>query len=195
MSGLDRLAARAGRWQGSSRLHDPHTGKPDDSASTAVVTTLLGGRFIRLDYDWSYQGVAQEGSLLIGFQSVLGKATVHWIDSWHMSDGVMACEGAAEPDGTIDVRGSYAAPPGPDWGWRIELRSGDGSSFRVVMHNVTPDGQEALAVEAAYERITDGPAAAVTGLRGLRKEIAAWQERESKLTDAEVKSMIEAGRR
>ena len=152
MNRLDRLAGCLGRWQGSNRLHDPHTGKPEDSASTAVLTPLLGGRFIRLDYDWSYQGAPQEGSLLIGCQCESGQATAHWIDSWHMSDAVMACEGAVEPDGTIAVRGSYAAPPGPDWGWRIAIRPADGSELHVIMHNVTPDGQEALAVEAAYAR-------------------------------------------
>ena len=154
--GLGRLAACVGRWRGSSRLHDPHTGKPEDSTSTAVLTTLLGGRFIRLDYDWSYQGAPQEGSVLIGFRSEPGKATAHWIDSWHMSDGVMACEGAIEPDGTIAVRGGYAAPPGPDWGWRIVVRPGDGSALQVAMHNVTPDGQEAPAVEATYARAESG---------------------------------------
>ena len=152
MSGLDRLAACAGRWEGSSRLHDPHTGKPEDSASTAVLAPLLGGQFIRVDYTWSYQGAAQEGSLLIGYRFEPGKATVHWIDSWHMADVVMACEGTVDEDGTIAVRGSYAAPPGPDWGWRIELRPASGSSLRVVMYNVTPNGEEALAVEATYAR-------------------------------------------
>ena len=152
MSALDRLAACAGRWEGSNRLHDPHTGKPEESASTALAIVLLGGRFIRLDYDWSYRGAGQEGSLLIGYQSDHGKATVHWIDSWHMADAVMACEGTVDEDGTIAVRGSYAAPPGPDWGWRIELRPASGSSLRVVMYNVTANGEEALAVEATYAR-------------------------------------------
>ena len=36
---------------------------------------------------------------------------------------------------------------------------------------------------------------AVTALRDLRKEIAARQGGERKLTDAQVKSLIEAGRR
>jgi len=149
---LDRLAGCSGRWQGSNRLHDPHTGKPEDTASTAVLSSLLGGRFLRLDYTWSYQGTAQEGSLLVGFQAEPGRATVHWIDSWHMADGVLACEGAVEPDGTIAVRGSYAVPPGPDWGWRIAIRPGDGSALEIVMHNVTPGGEEAVAVEATYKR-------------------------------------------
>ena len=93
MHALDRLAACAGRWRGSNRLHDPHTGKPEDIESTLVLATLLGGQFIRLEYTWSYQGGAQEGSLLIGYQSEHGKATAHWFDSWHMSEGVMVCEG------------------------------------------------------------------------------------------------------
>ena len=160
MSALDRLAACAGRWRGSSRLHDPHTGKPEDSTSTAVLTALLGGRFVRLDYDWSYRDARQEGSLLLGRQSDHGRATAHWIDSWHMSDGVMACEGAVDTDGTIDVRGSYAAPPGPDWGWRIVVRPADGPALHIVMYNVTPEGEEALAVEATFARADAGSGAA-----------------------------------
>jgi hypothetical protein len=77
MHALDRLAACAGRWRGSNRLHDPHTGKPEDTESTAVLATLLSGKFVRLDYTWSYQGASQEGSLLIGYQSEPGKATAH----------------------------------------------------------------------------------------------------------------------
>ena len=159
MSALDRLAACAGRWRGSNRLHDPHTGKPEDSTSTAVLTALLGGRFVRLDYGWSYRGAPQEGSLLIGHQAGHGRATAHWIDSWHMSDVVMACEGAVEADGTVAVRGGYAAPPGPDWGWRIVVRPAD-PALHVVMRNVTPDGEEALAVEATFERADAGGGAA-----------------------------------
>ena len=150
MGALNRLAACTGHWRGSNRLHDPHSGKPEDSASTAVLTTLLGGRFVRLDYDWSYRSAAQQGSLLIGYDSAHGKATAHWIDSWHMSEGVMACEGAVEPDGALAVHGSYAAPPGPDWGWRIVVRPADEPALHIAMYNVTPGGQEALAVEATY---------------------------------------------
>ena len=35
-------------------------------SSTATVTPVLGGRFIRVDYTWGYQGRPQEGSLLVG---------------------------------------------------------------------------------------------------------------------------------
>ncbi len=70
----------------------------------------------------------------------------------HMSDKFMICQGAAEPDGAIVVRGSYAAPPGPDWGWRMVIGPGDGDTFRLIMYNISPDGQEDLAVEASYTK-------------------------------------------
>ena len=153
MSALDGLAACAGSWRGTSTLPDPHTGMADESASAATVTPVLGGRFVRLDYTWSYDGQPQEGSLLVGWQKKTGTVTAHWIDSWHNGSGSMALTGPAPEDGsTLGVRGSYPAPPGPDWGWRIDLTPG-GDTLRMVMHNVWPEGKEELAVEATYTRV------------------------------------------
>jgi len=150
MNILDGLAACAGNWRGSSTLQDPHSNAPDESPSSAAVTPALGGRFIRLDYDWSYHGAPQQGSLLIGFDTQADAVTAHWIDTWHMGDKVMACQGARPDGSTLSVRGSYAAPPGPDWGWRIDITPEVGRSLRIVMFNIWPDGREELAVEAAY---------------------------------------------
>jgi hypothetical protein len=53
---------------------------------------------------------------------------------------------------SIDVRGSYAAPPGPNWGWRTVIETPDDDSLRIVMYNVSPEGKEDLAVDAVYRR-------------------------------------------
>jgi hypothetical protein len=66
MSALEWLAARAGNWRGTNRLNDPHTRAAEESPATASVTPVLGGRFIRFNYTWGYQGSPQEGSLLFG---------------------------------------------------------------------------------------------------------------------------------
>ena len=42
------LATRIGRWQGTNRLHDPHSGSPDDSASTLVIETVAQNLFVRV---------------------------------------------------------------------------------------------------------------------------------------------------
>jgi hypothetical protein len=150
MSILDTLSTCAGHWRGTNRLLDPTHNLAEDSAGTAAVTPLLGGRFVRLDYTWEYQGKPQEGSLLIGFDPKTETASAHWIDSWHMGRQVMACSGTGG-DGRLAVTGSYAAPPGPDWGWRIEITP-EGEGLVLVMYNIWPEGREDLAVEARYGR-------------------------------------------
>ena len=155
MSVLEGVVACAGRWRGTNRLHDPNTSAPEDSPSTAAVIPLLGGRFVRIDYTWAYQGVPQEGSLLVGYDAEADLVTTSWIDTWHMGNKVMACRGAGGKDGAISVQGSYAVPPGPDWGWRMVMTPADGRSLRLVMYNVGPDGREELAVEADYTRLRD----------------------------------------
>ena len=149
MSILDGLATCAGSWRGTNKLQDPHSSTDEDSPATATVTPVLGGRFVRLDYTWGYKGAPQEGSMLIGYDAKTDMATAHWIDTWHMGNQVMALAGPGGP--TLAVKGTYAAPPGPDWGWRIEITPGEGT-LRVVMFNIWPEGKEDLAVEAVYER-------------------------------------------
>jgi Protein of unknown function (DUF1579) len=114
MSILQRLAACAGAWRGTNTLHDPTAGKPEESPSDLTVTPVLGGTFIRLDYTGAYQGQAQEGSLLLGFDAKAGEVSGKWIDTWHMGRKVMACLGSLPLGGTLSVQGSYAAPSGPD---------------------------------------------------------------------------------
>jgi hypothetical protein len=142
MSVLHGLAACAGAWRGTNTLHDPSAGKPEESPSDLTVTPVLGGKFIRLDYTWAYQGEAQEGSLLLGFDAKADEVSGHWIDTWHMGKTAMACLGSTPVGGTLSVQGSYAAPPGPNWGWRIEITPDDGRTLRIVHFNIDPDGKE-----------------------------------------------------
>jgi hypothetical protein len=111
---------------------------------------VLAGRFVRLDYTWDYDGKPQEGSLLMGEDA--GGAKAHWVDTWHMGDKPMTlCGPPGTPENTL-LKGSYAAPPGPDWGWRITLSRLAPDRFKIVMHNIWPEGKEELAVEALYQR-------------------------------------------
>ena len=62
----------------------------------------------------------------------------------------MQCTGKTETNGAVSVLGYYAAPPDPDWGWRITLQPDSANRFRLIMYNITPDGEEILAVEAVF---------------------------------------------
>jgi len=153
---LDALIACAGRWKGTNTLQDPHTQKPEESPSTLQVTPILAKRFVRLDYTWSHQGNPQEGSLLIGFDPNTRTISGHWIDTWHMAHAAMICLGPEPTSGTLKLAGTYAAPPGPDWGWRIEITAAAGvEALRITMTNVWPEAtREETAVEAVYTRVS-----------------------------------------
>ena len=42
---------------------------------------------------------------------------------------------------------------GPDWGWRAVIRPSPSQSLQIIMCNISPDGQEYLAVEADYSPV------------------------------------------
>ncbi len=165
---LRSLLAARGEWRGSSRLYGPGPGKVEDSASTLQVVPMLRDTFVRLDYDWVLEGAPQQGSLLLGVDPAPRVISCHWIDTFHYGRSVMVLSGRTDADASdtglgpasdpqwgqewgVEVRGSYPAPPGVDWGWRITITC-DADALQVAMFNIAPDGVEYPAVEAAYAR-------------------------------------------
>lgn len=155
MIDLQRLIAAAGSWAGTSTLTlDPREGKSDSSESALTVTPILDGTFVRLDYDWSFSGTRHQGMMLVGCEPKRERVTIQWVDSFHNGRSVMPLVGPMGSEETLIARGSYSAPTGPDWGWRIALTPA-ADLIRVVMHNLWPDGSaEDIAVEAEYRRAT-----------------------------------------
>jgi hypothetical protein len=153
MTSLATLIRLIGQWAGSNRLHVVWLTPPvQDSDTTASVSLAAQGQFLAISYTWAYEGKPQDGLLLIGSGEAANSVKAVWIDSWHMSDKFMLLEGTVEPSGSISMRGAYAAPPGPDWGWRIVIEPGD-AAFRMTMHNISPEGEEIPAVEATFARV------------------------------------------
>jgi hypothetical protein len=150
MSVSERVRAATGRWNGTNRLIFPGA-PPRDVASTAVVALVAQGQFSTLSYTWSFDGQSQDGLLLIGEAQDRQSTTVVWVDSWHMGDKAMLCAGPIATDGPLVVRGSYQVEGHPDWSWRIDLWFA-AEALRIVMYNVSPEGEESLAVEADYSR-------------------------------------------
>jgi hypothetical protein len=147
----DVKSALTGDWQGTKQLYmEPPPTPAITSASQASVTSIAGGSFLQLSYTWTFEGEEQSGVLLFGSDEE-NNATVAWVDSFHMSSKIMFSTGQAD-GASIDVRGSYQAPPGPDWGWRTQIRSISAGEFQLVMHNISPAGEEDLAVQIDYTR-------------------------------------------
>lgn len=147
-----RLAGAIGHWEGRNKLwFEPHSAAIE-CASTAEVRGEAAGRMLALRYTWTHDGKPCEGILLFGDDAKAGRCDMAWADSFHNGHRLMPLTGPAAGEGVPDVRGRYAAPPGPDWGWRITLEHPAADALVLRMYNVTPDGTEALAVEASYAR-------------------------------------------
>lgn len=151
MDGLDSLLMLVGNWAGKNRLQDPASGLLDVSDSSLSVTPVLKGRFVRMDYTWSYRGYPQEGSFLHGFDKITKEASAYWIDSFHMGEKGMNLQGSVDLEGVFHFFGSDKAPYGPDWGWRTVI-SPASRHFRLVSYNISPTGKEDLAIESDYRK-------------------------------------------
>jgi Protein of unknown function (DUF1579) len=152
MSVHESLANLEGKWKGTNRLYLSWLPDPlRESDSTATVSLKANGQFLNIEYTWAYEDKPQQGILLLGCDSKSDAAQAIWTDSWHMSHKFMVCDGIVDGGGNVNVKGFYTVPDHPDWGWRMEIRP-DTAAFRLVMYNVSPDGDEELAVDTEYSR-------------------------------------------
>jgi hypothetical protein len=152
MSVRPSLAELAGSWKGNYRLHTsrlPQT--THDSESKCNVDLRVNGQFLAIEYDWVYEDKRQEGVLIVGCDEASDAVQAIWSDSWHMSHKFMICDGTIDDGGKVNMIGSYSAPEGPEWGWRIELAP-EKDSLRIKMFNISPEGDEEIAVESNYSR-------------------------------------------
>lgn len=145
-----RLKALVGDWHGISRLWLTPDDPVQECETSATVTLAAGGGFLMIAYTWAYHGETQDGVLLVRLAEEPGDLSMVWIDSWHTEGKFMTFRGEAYCHGQVSAVGSYSAPAGPDWGWRIVLTAGLEDGFELRMYNMPPDGGEALAVEAKY---------------------------------------------
>jgi hypothetical protein len=155
MSIPNALTQLAGEWTGAKQLWLNPTDPGRQCAATASVGTAAQGQFLTIRYTWAVDDQPQDGLLLLGSETPDALPTAVWIDSWHMAHQFMLCAGESVGENRAAVRGAYAAPPGPDWGWRIAVEADGAAQFRLIMHIITPDGDEALAVLASFARQTE----------------------------------------
>ena len=147
-----QLTTLSGKFQGAYQLWLSPEAPVRESESTATISPNIKGRYSEIRYTWTDQGEPQEGTLIVSPHTEEKAVSAVWLDSWHTMDGFMIFDGTVQENGGIHVQGTYPAPPGPDWGWEIIIEPPEQDTFRIVMYNVTPDGNRMLAVDVTYNR-------------------------------------------
>ena len=147
------LEQLVGDWKANNRLHLGDWGPTPlhESAGTATVRERNRGQFLEIAYTWEYDGKPQEGLIILGADNKADAVNAFWTDSWHLAHQVMLCEGQTSVNGGITVKGFYKVEGHPDWGWRTELVPSQ-NGFEYKMFNVSPEGDESIAVEMKMER-------------------------------------------
>ncbi len=148
-----KLTDLVGDWKGTNRLHVPWMPEPlKESESRATVRSKMNGQFLSVEYTWAFEGEPHEGMLILGCDPKSDAVQAVWTDSWHSKDVLMLCNGSRTSDGRISVTGQYSVPDHPDWSWRTEIVP-QGEKFRYAMYNISPEGEEEIAVETDFERL------------------------------------------
>lgn len=145
------LAALAGRWTGNNTLWLNPDADPRRSGATAEITVEAEGQSLSVRYQWDDRGEPQSGVLLMTGDPKTNALAAAWTDSWHYAHQLMECRGSSGTE-SASVHGRYAAPPGDDWGWRLELRATAMDECALRMFNISPEGTEVPAVEMIFTR-------------------------------------------
>ncbi|MCE6988266.1 DUF1579 domain-containing protein [Dyadobacter sp. CY323] len=142
-----------GEWEGVTKTwFEPDVGA-DESPMKGIIRSILGGRFILHEYQGTLSGSPFEGSATYGFDLGSNKFQAAWIDSFHMSTGIMLSEGHEIGNG-FSVLGSYGGPDIPEpWGWRTTLELVNPNELIITAYNISPEGQEDKATETVYKRV------------------------------------------
>jgi hypothetical protein len=143
------LKSLAGSWTGTTKVWFEPGKLADASPFSAEARSVLGHRFLHFEYQGSLQGNRIDGIMILGCSLGMQQMQCAWIDSFHNGTAIIFSEnnGTSFP---FSVKGSYGSEP--KWGWRTNLEINTPKKFTITMFNISPEGEEAKAVEMVFER-------------------------------------------
>ncbi|MBI2386472.1 MAG: DUF1579 domain-containing protein [Elusimicrobia bacterium] len=101
----ERLADFAGTWDIHARFWRQPETAPHESAGTAELRLILGGRFLEQRQEGRHLGKPTSGVGYVGFDNTKGRYVSLWLDD--LSTAIMRTEGPPDPSGkAIRTRGT-----------------------------------------------------------------------------------------
>ncbi|MGH8174700.1 MAG: DUF1579 domain-containing protein [Steroidobacter sp.] len=153
-SGLHReLAKLVGEWEGIGRVWFEPGKLAEEAPIRGAIRSVLDGRFVVHEYESTFMGAPQQGLAIFGYHLDRERYEVAWIDSGHNGTAIMYST-SERTRGPLNVLGHYGGD-GDDapWGWRTTIELPDANRLVITSYNITPQGEEAKAVEVVYQRV------------------------------------------
>ena len=162
------LEKAAGEWDAKTKMWMAPGMAPEESTGKAVFRSMLGGRFVQMQYSGTMMGGPFRGFAIYGYDNATKKFESVWIDSF--STGMMKGTGELAADKkTMTWTVESTGPDGKKETMREVETFVDDNTTKFEMFSKNPsDGKEFLMMEINYtrgkgvdkgEKGTDKPAA------------------------------------
>jgi hypothetical protein len=147
------LRSLEGEWKGMAKTYYEPGVLGDESEWRGTIRPILNGLFMLHEYEGAFDKTAHLGMAIIGYNRHYKRYEMAWVDTHHNGTATMFAVGTPN-DTRPSVLGSYPAPDGsPDWGWRTTFERRDENTVVITAYNITPTGEEAVAIETVYHRV------------------------------------------
>ncbi len=146
------LEKAAGEWEAKTKMWMAPGMAPEESTGKAVFRSMLGGRFVQMQYSGTMMGSPFRGFGIYGYDNASKKFESIWIDSF--STGMM--KGTGELSADKKTLTWIVETPGMD-GKRDTMRhvetfiDDNTTKFEMFMKNPS-DGKDFLMMEIMYTR-------------------------------------------
>ena len=145
------LETLVGGWDYSIKWWMSPDAKPEASAGTSEIKSIMGGRFIEQAVEGTSMGQPFEGMGLMGYNNEKKQYQSIWIDN--MGTGIMTGSGSYDPNTkTLTDRGKFSCPAEGEKSYRGVLKMIDNDNFTYEWYMPGPDGNEFRAMEIVYTR-------------------------------------------
>jgi Protein of unknown function (DUF1579) len=153
------LAGMVGNWSYTVKMWMDPASKPSESTGTAVLKSVMDGRYVSGDYSGKFKMPGADGKMkemnfkgmsLDGYDNVKQKFVSGWVDN--MGTGIMLSEGAYDAaTKTFTFNGEYEAMPGMKSKVREVIKIADKDHHSMEYYEDRGQG-EMKSMEINYSR-------------------------------------------